>query len=98
MQTLVNFKEKAGDGRVGNDPSKLREVEVNDLGSISAFEGPFQLATVLLDLLESSFCSHHSYQHTAEPSSPIDGDSPMSVAIQLVTAITALQQTKSKLF
>ena len=63
---------------------------------MGAFEGPFHLATVLMELLETSFCSHHSYSPANGPSDPVDGDSPMSVAIQLVTAITALHQTKSE--
>ena len=68
--------------------------EVENVEAMSGFEGPFHLASVLLELLESSFCIHYSYSHASSANTPVDGDSPMSVAIQLVTAITALQQAK----
>lgn len=70
------------------------ETKLPNLRDLSGFEGPFHLASVLLDLLESSFCTHYSYSHAASSGTLVNGDSPMSVAIHLVTAITALHQKK----
>ncbi|XP_076817532.1 lysosomal-trafficking regulator-like isoform X1 [Clavelina lepadiformis] len=70
-----------------------------ELDKQTPFEGPFELATVLLDLLESSFCS--KYTHSSPKNAtvcPTDNDSPMSMAVQLVTAITAMQQTKTSCY
>nr|XP_009860308.2 lysosomal-trafficking regulator-like isoform X1 [Ciona intestinalis]XP_026692490.1 lysosomal-trafficking regulator-like isoform X1 [Ciona intestinalis] len=77
------------------DPPPNLENQTTE-SSNKPFQGPFELATVLLDLLESSFCSMHQRSlHGKSPSR--DGYSPMSVAMQLVSAITALQQTKGSL-
>ena len=80
------------------DEDKSKHASLDCIDGLPSFENPFQLATVLLELLESSFCCHHSYSNRNGPNDPMDGDSPMSLAVQLVTAITALNQTKSEIF
>ena len=68
----------------------------SQIDKLQPFEGPFELATVLLDLLESSFCNQYSLCQETDACHARKriSHSPMSVAIQLISAITALQQSK----
>nr|CAB3263579.1 lysosomal-trafficking regulator-like [Phallusia mammillata] len=83
------------------EENSKENIEVlNKVDKMRTFDGPFELANVLLELLQSSFCSQYTTVSEMDDINTrnANSQSPMSLAIQLISAITALQQNKGDTF